>query len=210
MTQNSLFTKNLPFSPACERNKEVILRTISSYLNRAECVLEIGTGTAQHAVHFANFSPNLTWQTSDLEQYHDGIIAQLKHANVSNIKPPLILDVNQPVWVSEKKQFDLVFTANTLHIMSKADVRAFFNGLSAVTSMDACLIVYGPFKYQGHFTSESNQQFDQSLRSRQCGSAIRDFEWVNELANAQGFGLLVDHDMPVNNQCLIWQKKAPL
>lgn len=199
---------NLPFSPACERNKNVILSVISPYLSKVSHVLEIGTGSAQHAIHFAQAFPALKWQTSDQSHYLDGIHAQIQQAALSNIAAPIELDVNQPVWLPKEQQFDLVYTANTFHIMSQQDVEAFFLGLPAVISNTAYLVVYGPFKYAGKFTSESNQSFDSTLRSRDCGSAIRSFEFVDELANQQDFHLFEDYDMPANNQCLVWQKRS--
>lgn len=201
------FSENLPFSAACERNKNVILQTISPYLSKVSTILEVGSGTAQHAVYFCRQFPGLIWQTSDQQSYLDGILAQLKHANLENVLKPIELDVNQDVWVVDEQKFDLIYTANTFHIMSQEDVVAFFSKLSTVATATAYLIVYGPFKYKGQFTSQSNHIFDISLRSRNCGSAIRGFEVINHLAEQQGFYLLEDKNMPANNQCLIWQRK---
>lgn len=202
----TLISENLPYSPACERNQDVILAVISPYLSQSKSALEIGTGSAQHAVHFARAFPELTWQTSDQTHYLDGIRAQLKNASLENIKYPIELDVNQKDWNVDGQLFDVVYTANTFHIMSQSDMDAFFAGLSSVTAAKAFLVVYGPFKYAGEFTSESNQSFDQSLRSRECGSSIKDYETINALAEEQGFHLIQDHAMPANNQCLVWQK----
>jgi cyclopropane fatty-acyl-phospholipid synthase-like methyltransferase len=198
----------IPFSDACERNKDVILEKISPYLNYAQTVLEIGSGTGQHAVHFAKRAPHLVWQTSDQQQYIDGINAQLINAATDNILSPIILNVKQSLWVEKQQQYDVIYTANTFHIMSWQEVCAFFNGIIKVINETTVLIVYGPFKYNDKFTSASNGVFDQSLRSRACGSAIRDFESVNELAEQQGFQLIKDHPMPANNQCLIWRQQT--
>ncbi|MFW5427152.1 MAG: DUF938 domain-containing protein [Methylophagaceae bacterium] len=197
----------IPYSAACDRNKDVILELIQPHLKNAKAVLEIGTGTAQHAIYFAQNTPHLMWQTSDQEEYLEGINAQLQNANIDNVQRPYELDVNQTQWVENQQRFDLIYTANTFHIMSWSDVCAFFSGLVNVVNENAVLIVYGPFKYNDEFTSASNQAFDQSLRSRECGSAIRDFEAVVELAKQQGFELIKDHSMPANNQCLIWQRE---
>ena len=197
---------SIPFSAACERNKDVILETISPYLSNSETVLEIGSGTAQHALHFAKQNPHLKWQTSDQKQYLEGITAQLKNSDVANIHLPFELNVNQMAWQKTPEQYEVIYTANTLHIMSWNDVQAFFAGLHQVTKDNAQLIVYGPFKYKGEFTSPSNQAFDQSLQERGVGSGIRDFEAVNELASNTGFNLIEDYKMPANNQCLVWQK----
>jgi len=196
----------IPFSAACERNKDVILEVIKPYLCNLDSVLEIGSGTAQHAIHFARSLPNLQWQTSDQASYLDGVKAQLENSNIKNVEWPIELNVNQAVWVADGQLFDAIYTANTLHIMNSGDVRAFFTGLPSVTHKDALLIIYGPFKYAGEFTSESNREFDQSLRSRECGSAIRDIEHVHKLAALAGFDFLVDNNMPANNQCLIYKR----
>ena len=197
---------DVPFSAACERNKEPILEIIQPYLKTRKSLLEIGSGNGQHAVYFANACPELIWQTSDQVSYLEGIQAQLTQANITNVLAPIELDVNQENWGVDRRLFDIVYTANTLHIMSESDVHAFFNKVSSVSNSQAMLIVYGPFKYGGEFTSDSNQEFDLSLRSRGVGSCIKEFEEINHLANKQGFKLLSDNKMPANNQCLIWQK----
>lgn len=197
---------NIPFSAACERNKDPILAVISSYLSGADSVLEIGSGTGQHAVHFAQAFPKLVWQTSDQSHYLEGIRTKLDDANVGNVVYPIELNVNQSCWVEDGKCFDVIYSTNTLHIMTERDVLAFFQGLPQVTNVNSYLIVYGPFKYDGQFTSESNAQFDRSLRSRECGSSIKEFDEVNKLAQQQSFQLLEDQAMPANNQCLIWRR----
>jgi hypothetical protein len=201
----------IPFSEACERNKGIILETIKPYLEKVNTLLEVGSGTAQHAIHFSQALSRLKWQTSDQQEHLEGIHAALNNAKsighgLDNVLYPLKLDVNQSVWVPNGQCFEAVYTANTLHIMSHEDVEQFFAGLRAITQVSAYLIVYGPFKYQEKFTSQSNANFDASLRSRGVGSAIRDFEFVNKLAHAQGFDLLKDYSMPANNQCLVWQR----
>jgi hypothetical protein len=212
MTENqNTLSLTLPFSPACERNKGAILDVIAPYLQNATSVLEIGSGTGQHAVYFGSRYTQLKWQTSDQQQYRAGIEAQLSNAKSSNpdldnLLSPITLNVNQPNWLPQLISYDIVYTANTLHIMTWEEVLAFFNGLPKVSRAGSGLIVYGPFKYAGQFTSESNQRFDQSLRAREVGSAIRDFEAVNELAAARGFDLEKDVAMPANNQCLIWRR----
>ncbi len=197
----------IPYSEACERNKGPILETLNSHLDTAKQVLEIGSGTAQHAVHFASMKPHLEWQTTDQQHYLNGINAQLSVAKVANVIAPLELDVNQSPWLQSDHRYDFIYTANTFHIMTAKDVEAFFAGLPSVATLNATLVVYGPFKYGDSFTSDSNAAFDQRLRARGVGSAIRDFEWVNGMANDRGFELLVDHSMPANNQCIIWQRR---
>lgn len=201
----------IPFSEACERNKDVILETIKPYLEKVNTLLEVGSGTAQHAIHFSQAVGSLQWQTSDQHEYLEGIHAALDNAKsvghgLDHVLYPLELDVNQAIWVKNGQCFEAVYTANTFHIMNQDEVENFFAGLSAITRVGAYLMVYGPFKYQEKFTSESNANFDASLRSRGVGSAIRDFEFVNKLAHVQGFDLLKDYSMPANNQCLVWQR----
>lgn len=198
----------IPFSAACERNKDVILTVLKSHFESSDqhkTVLEIGSGTAQHAVHFAQNLPGFIWQTSDQECYLEGIQAQLENAQMGNVLPPICLDVTADDWNNHGQHFDAIYSANTLHIMSWDVVQAFFAGLPRVIDK-GLLIIYGPFKYAGQFTSASNQAFDQTLRSRKVGSAIRDFEKVNALAEEQGFSLVDDVMMPANNQILIWRK----
>ena len=205
---------DIPFSEACERNKAIILETISPILERIDTVLEVGSGTAQHAIYFASCLAQLNWQTSDQQSYLGGINAALDHAFVSKAKlqesimRPIELNVNQDKWLSDNRKFDAIYTANTFHIMTQADVERFFAGIDQVAHDESYLMVYGPFKYAGEFTSESNGDFDQVLRSRGVGSGIRDFETVDTLAQNQGFKLLKDIAMPANNQCLIWRRGA--
>ncbi len=203
----------IPFSEACERNKDIILETIKPYLSQVQTVLEVGSGTAQHSIHFSQALTHLHWQTSDQTDYLEGICAAIENAkslnsSLDNISLPFELNVNQAVWSEAGQHYGTIYTANTFHIMSQADVEQFFAGLSAVTKAASYLVVYGPFKYNGKFTSESNADFDASLRSRGVGSAIRDFEFVDALALEQGFSLIKDHSMPANNQCLVWQKNT--
>ena len=195
----------IPFSQACERNKFPILEILIDHFKEVNSVLEIGSGTGQHAIYFAKNMPQLIWQTSDQNENLNGIQAQLKNCDVGNALLPISLDVSQKNWNVNSQIYDAVFSANTLHIMSMEKVQQFFEGLNAVTKSGSILAIYGPFKYNGEFTSESNMQFNQSLISRGVGSGIRDFEEIDCLASTQGFSLQHDYPMPSNNQCIIWQ-----
>ncbi|MPY26222.1 DUF938 domain-containing protein [Shewanella psychropiezotolerans] len=206
----------VPFSQACENNKAPILEVISQVFSTSKCVLEIGTGTGQHAVHFAQALPHLTWQTSDQVCYLDGINAQLKQARslgdqntdpIANIQSPLILDVTQP-WplASHQTEIDGIFTANTLHIMAKDMVEAFFIGVGKHLRTQGNLCIYGPFNYADNYTSESNARFDTWLAQQDPRSAIRDIEWIVQLAETQGLRLIEDHTMPANNRLLHFEK----
>jgi cyclopropane fatty-acyl-phospholipid synthase-like methyltransferase len=191
-----------PCSPASERNREPILAVLRDHLDACRSVLEIGSGTGQHAVHFARHLPQLTWQTSDRPEMLSGIRLWLAEAALPNTPPPLALDVNE-AWPAAA--FDAVFTANTLHIMSGDEVARLFAHLPAVMTPRAHLVVYGPFKYGGRHTSHSNAMFDAALAAAAAHRAVRDFEAVDALARAAGLVLIEDRAMPANNRCLVWQ-----
>jgi cyclopropane fatty-acyl-phospholipid synthase-like methyltransferase len=194
-----------PHADACDRNREPILEVLRQHFADRHRVLEIGSGTGQHAVHFAAALPQLTWQTSDCEPSLAGIRLWLEEAGLPNLPQPIPLDVTGP-WPDG--QFDAVFTANTLHIMGWAEVRAMFAALPKVLTPDAVLAVYGPFNYDGRFTSPSNAAFDEWLKQRSAQSGIRDFAAVDELARSIGFALVEDRAMPANNRTLVWQRAA--
>ena len=195
-----------PFSASCERNRDPILGVLRIHFADRRRVLEIGSGTGQHAAHFAAALPRLTWQTSDRLQNIPGIRAWLDDAALPNTPAPLPLDVNSGPWPATR--FDAIFSANALHIMGWPEVQQLFARLPQLTSADAKLVIYGPFKIAGRFTSDSNEAFDRSLRKTDPDMGIRDAEAVDALAEAAGFGLLVDLDMPANNLCRIWGRRA--
>jgi SAM-dependent methyltransferase len=194
----------LPYSEACERNKGPIVEILESAFAGSTRVLEIGSGTGQHAVHFARHLPHLVWQPTERGEHLPALAARIAREGPPNLLRPLALDVTQPEWPAVG--FDGVFTANTLHIMSWPEVAAFFEGLGRILTRRAVVAVYGPFRYGGVYTSASNAVFDQSLQARDPASGIRDFEAVNDLARARGLVLRADHRMPANNQLLIWQR----
>lgn len=194
-----------PYADACDRNREPILEVLRQHFADRHHVLEIGSGTGQHAVHFAAGLPQLTWQTSDCEPNLAGIRLWLEEASMPDLPQPIPLDVTGP-WPDE--QFDAVFTANTLHIMGWTEVRALFAALPKVLASDAVLAVYGPFNYDGRFTSPSNAAFDEWLKQRSAQSGIRDFAAVDELARSIGFTLIEDRAMPANNRTLVWRRAA--
>jgi len=191
-----------PFSASCVQNRAPILAVLRELFADRRHVLEIGSGTGQHAVYFGAELPHLRWQTADVPLHHAGIHAWLDEAALPNVLPPLALDVNQAHWRSGR--FDAVFSANTLHIMSWPEVEHFFAGVGQVLEPGGLLAVYGPFNYNGAFTSESNARFDAWLKSRDPASGVRDFEAVDALARAQGLVLQQDVAMPSNNRTLVW------
>lgn len=194
-----------PYSPACERNRDPILDVLKPYFSDRHRALEIGSGTGQHAVHFAAAMPHLRWQSSDRAAYLPGIRQWLGEEALPNTPEPLTLDVNDD-WGRLHQRFDAVFTANTLHIMSWPEVERLFAQLPAVLDDNAKLVIYGPFNYGGQFSSASNAAFDATLKADQPHRGIRDFEAVHALVEALGFTLVQDVPMPANNRCLLWQR----
>lgn len=195
-------TEQRPFAPACERNKAPILAVLREHFADRSHVLEVGSGTGQHAVHFAANLPHLVWQTSDRAENLPGVRAWLERARLPNTPAPLELDVTGD-WPEQR--FDAVFSANTLHIMSWPEVETFFARLADVLAPDAVLAIYGPFRYGGRHTSASNAAFEASLQAAVPHRAIRDFEAVDALAQAIGLKLVEDHAMPANNRTLMWR-----
>jgi cyclopropane fatty-acyl-phospholipid synthase-like methyltransferase len=191
-----------PFSPACERNQGAILDVLREHFADRRRVLEIGSGTGQHAVHFAQALPQLVWQTSDVPAHLAGIAQWLAEAGLPNTPAPLAFDINGAPPVG---RYDAVFSANTLHIMGWPEVQRLFALLPALMSEQALLIVYGPFNRGGQFTSASNAAFDASLRFDHPQRGIRDFEAVDALARTAGLALLEDRAMPANNRCITWR-----
>jgi len=194
-----------PFSSSSEENKDVILQTIQPLLLNKNSVLEIASGTGQHAVYFAQHLPNLQWQTSDLRESHTGIQQWLADAQLSNVLPPIALDVSKDSW--PKQTYDAIFSANSFHIMNSQNVADLFSHIHATINPSGLVIIYGPFNYQGRFTSDSNQRFDLWLKGNNPESGIKDFEWCNQLAENAGFKLVHDFEMPQNNRILCWQKQ---
>ena len=193
------------FSEACEQNKNPILEILKDVFKDSESVLEIGSGTGQHAVYFAKHLPHLIWQPSGLPENLSSIIAWMDAEQLPNIKPPIELDVGNHPWPVTK--VDAVFSANTLHIMSWPMIEHFFTGVDKILNASGSLFIYGPFSYQGAHTSQSNEDFDRYLRQRDPLSGVRDFVDVNKLARAQDIELVEDYTMPVNNRSLVWQKR---
>lgn len=193
-----------PFAPASERNREPILGVLREAFADRRHVLEIGSGTGQHAVHFAAALPWITWQTSERDENLPGLRQWLDEAALPNTPAPLVLDVGTEAWPATRH--DAVFSANTLHIMAWPEVEALFTHLPAVTTDDAVLAVYGPFNVGGTFTSDSNAAFDASLRQRGAHMGLRDLEAVDALAARAGFTRVATHAMPANNLCVVWKR----
>lgn len=190
---------DIPFSQACENNKTFILPILQQAFNGINSVLEIGSGTGQHATFFAKHLPDTTWQTSDLLINHVGIKQWLNEYPATNLLPPLQLDLSKKWPVNTTPG---VFTANTLHIVSWELVIAFFEGIKNHLQPQGKVCIYGPFNYQGKFTSDSNANFNLWLQERSELSGIRDYEKIIILATNVGLTLVEDHEMPANNRLL--------
>lgn len=197
---------NKPFSQACENNKDPILQVIRPVFRRTVTVWEIGSGTGQHACYFAGQLPHVNWQPTDRQENIAGIELWRQAAGLANLRPPLILDVTDAAWPCTR--IEALFTANTLHIMSWRQVQVFFARLDQYLAPDAPVCIYGPFNYQGRYTSDSNARFDQWLKSRDPLSGIRDFEAVTALAASIGLQLVDDVAMPANNRLLVLSRQA--
>ncbi len=191
-----------PFSESCVQNRTSIQQILQQYIDARKTVLEIGSGTGQHAVYFAEAFPQLLWQTSDLAEHHAGIQAWITDSQLPNVLPPLLLDCLGD-W--PQQQFDLLYTANTLHIMSQHAVEAMFASIGGCMHVDSILLTYGPFNYQNQYTSESNARFDNWLKQRDPQSGIKNFEWVQDIAAKSGLECIHDHAMPANNRVLVWR-----
>ena len=196
----------LAHSDACERNRGPILEVLARALADSRSVLEIGSGTGQHAVHFARHLPHLTWQPSERAAELDPLKERIALEGPANLEPAVELDVRRRPW--PVGAVDAVFSANTLHIMPWEAVEEFFRGVGEVLRAPGTLCVYGPFRYRGAYTSDSNAHFDRWLHDRDPLSGIRDFEALEPLAARSGLELIADHAMPANNQTLVWRRRG--
>jgi len=196
-----------PHAESSEVNKGPILAVLKEIFARRKRVLEIASGTGQHAVYFGRELPHLIWQPSELAQNLAGIQAWLDEAQLPNVLAPLAIDVNDARW--PVATVDAIFNANTVHIISWPEVERLFAHIARVIESGGCVCLYGPYNYGGNFTSESNARFDAWLKSRDPNSGVRDFEAVNRLASSHGLELLRDIEMPSNNRILMWNAKGP-
>lgn len=192
------------FSESCEQNKAPILEVLQDVFRDRNAVLEVGSGTGQHAAYFAKHLKHLDWQPSDLAENLSSIQAWVTETAIDNLKDPIELDVMSKSWALP--MVDTLFTANSLHIMSWAMVEQFFIRVTEVLSPSGKLLIYGPFSYAGSHTSLSNDRFDQYLKQQNPLSGVRDFNEVHALARQQGLSLVKDYAMPANNRCLLWIK----
>ncbi len=194
-----------PYAEACDENGTAILEVLRSRLPASGELLEIGSGTGQHAVMFAKALPGIQWHTSDVAQMHEGIQMWLDEAHLPNLYPPIALDVRNDPW--PKMPFDAIYSANTAHIMPEEAVDAMFTGVAKILKTDAPFLLYGPFMYDGEHTSESNWRFDRWIRSSEKHRGIRDVNWLKQIAEPVGLILDEDLEMPINNRTLVWRHR---
>ncbi len=193
------------FSPACERNKGPILAALRDALETPGLVLEIGSGTGQHAVFFAEHLPQLQWQPTDLPGNLAGMRAWCADSDAANLLAPRALDLLADQWPVTQAQ--ALVCINTIHIVSWPGVQRLFAGAGKILDVGSILFVYGPYRYAKRPFEPSNVQFDRCLQARDPASAVRDFEAVDALARAHGMRLVEDRAMPANNRCIWWMKE---
>lgn len=197
-------TTQKPYAESCVENGPPILEVLRRLLPGSAHVLEIGSGTGQHAVMFAGALGSLSWQPSDRSEMHPGMLMWIEEAGLPSLLSPLALDVLEDAWPIEG--FDAVFSANTAHIMPKSAVMAMFAGVAKLLPEGAPFLLYGPFMYNGRHTSESNARFDLWLKSVEPCRGVRDVTWLQEMAEPLGMRLDEDVAMPANNRILVWRK----
>lgn len=195
-----------PVSEACLRNQQPIFDVLAEELEADDVVLEIGSGTGQHAAFFSSRLPFIRWQPSELAERIAGINAWRQRVPCHNFLPPLVLDVTQDLW--PVKQVDAIFSANVVHFVGWNKVRAMLSGAGRVLKKTGRVFLYGPFNYQGQFTSDGNRELDAWLKARDPDSGIKDVDQLMLAARREKFRLLKDIAMPANNRLLILQKYA--
>lgn len=196
---------DIPFSPACDRNKEPILRVLQETLNVSTGrLLEIGSGTGQHAVYMSPFFPQLKWTMSDRGENLAHLKKVVEDANIPTLTLPFRLEVG--VDDVAKFIFNVIYTANTFHIMHWKECKTLIKLAGHRLPENGKFIVYGPFNYDQKFTSPSNEAFDKTLRERDPLSGLRNFEDVDRAMVKNGFELVKDHPMPANNRMLVYKR----
>ena len=193
-----------PFAESAEQNRGPILALLRDLFADRRRVLEIGSGTGQHAVYFAASLPHLRWLPSDLPEQLPGIRLWREEAGLANLEPPLALDAAAPGWPLDP--VDAIFSANTFHIMSWPQVCGCLRNCARLLEPGGLLAVYGPFNFGGRYTSDSNASFDLWLKARDPDSGIRNFEDLDREAAAVGLVFHADYPMPVNNRILVWRR----
>lgn len=190
------------FNRAADNNKAVILEQLKGLLKPGDKVLEVGSGSGQHVVHFAAAMPDIVWQPTDTEPYFAALQQNMARVSLPNLLAPVHLNVNAFVIAGA---FNTVYCANVFHIMPAELIEPMFTGVSKALAQDGQFVIYGPFKYSGEFTTPSNAGFDDWLKGQAPHQGIRDIERLQEAASSVGLSLVDDRAMPANNQLLIFR-----
>jgi hypothetical protein len=196
-------TDFIRFSQPADNNKGPISDQLKLLLPNPARVLEIGSGSGQHAIFMAQALPWLTWQPTDRGDYHPCLVNNIERLGPQNVKPAQYLDISGTDW----PETDHIYLANVLHIMPAALLAPLFKGAAALLPDIGKLCIYGPFKYAGEFTSASNAEFDERLKDSDPLSGIRDIETLQQLAAKHGLSLVQDSAMPANNQLLVFERQ---
>ena len=191
---------------SCERNKAPILDVLREILTKPALVLEVGSGSGQHAVYFAEHLPHVHWQPTELAENLASVRAWVAEAGLPNLLPPLVLDLFADDWPLTSAQAAVCI--NTIHIVAWPAVERLFAGVARILDAGGVFYVYGPYRYRQRALEPSNEEFDRLLKVRDPASGIREFEAVNELALANGLQLAGDRPMPANNRSIWWIKSA--
>ena len=195
------------FAPAAERNRQPILDVLRRVLPPAGLVLEVASGTGEHAIFFSEHLPDLRWQPTDASsEALQSIGAWVDQTARKNLLPPLELDVRSPQWPVTKA--NALVCINMIHISPWETTEALFHGASKVLTAGSPLVTYGPYRLHGEHTAQSNEAFDQSLRSRNARWGVRDIDDLSELGGQTGFALQERVGMPANNMTLVWTREA--
>ncbi len=194
------------YSPAAEKNKTPVLEVLRERLAPTARVLEVGSGSGQHALHFTEALPELRWQPTEHPAVMPALEANLGAAGREAILPPLALDLAADSWPIGP--FDGVYAANVMHIVSVPLGEALLRGAASVLGEGGQLLLYGPYRFGGAFTTESNAEFDQWLKARDPASGVRDFEAAAAAAEAVGLVFADNRAMPSNNQLLCFRRRA--
>lgn len=194
-------------APSAERNKGPILDVLKRVLPMRAFVVEIGSGTGQHAIHFAKAMPMITWQPTDFDaEYRESVKQWTAVEKVDNILPPLALDVRQRPWPVAPA--DAVVSINMVHVAPWSATTALFEGAADIVRPGGIVFLYGPYTRGGVHTAPSNAQFDASLRAHDPKWGIRDVDDVTNVAERTGFERREIVQMPANNLSLIFDRRA--
>lgn len=206
--------KVVPFSEACERNKKPILEVLQKVLRPFHrYVIEIGSGTGQHATFFAQALSGVQWTPTEVYENLAHLNKVVQESGIKNLTSPFKMKVGEDDFPI--RTYDVIYTANTFHIMAWKDCKTLIKLMGHRLQEGGLVIIYGPFNYGGKFSSPSNEEFDAWLKKRDPASGIRNFEDLQKAMEKNGFELAGDYEMPANNRTLVYRRlpfvrKTPL